>query len=86
MKNLSEYITEATWKSSHNTFNVKHLNALVKDWKITVIKAMKALDNYDYAIGGPAEWNKDEKFIFVNPETKVKYKYDFDGDEWEEVK
>lgn len=82
MKNLNEYLTEATWKSCHGTFEAHHANDLMKAWKISFKQAIKAMDSFDDEFGGPVEWDKDIPNKFFQPDAKVEYTYDPDSEKW----
>lgn len=87
-KYLNEALNEAKWQSCNGSFKLHHAEEISELSGLSLLQTYKALDNFDYNIGGPVEWESKGKkdLIFKNTDLKKAWSWDFDEDEWTEIK
>lgn len=76
---------ENNWKSYGGGYTMEHAKKLAGEWGISVEEAKDAFSKFEQEFGGQVEWSKDEKYVFSQPDSGTKYKFDPDDETWEKI-
>lgn len=79
------YKQENNWKSYGGGYTIGHAKELSREWGISVAEAKEAFNKFEQEFGGSVEWSKNEKYVFTQPDSGAKYKFDPEEESWEEI-